>query len=352
MINFSDFTRDNGAVQTLREVLFTTTYQTSELGTTLDIRTGVQPGKHLAYIDNIGDVAKAGRGCNPTYDKVMPKGFEKVWELGDWSTPIEFCADDWKETIARYALKTGTEAEDMSGTEIMDNILIPLLDRAHVDAMWRMVWFGDKNAKNISEGGVITETVKTNLFTMADGLWKRINTIIASNTAQKTEIAANDEPTAAKQISELNKEGVAVGIVESLLASADSRIRNNGGKLMMTNSFYQALRKDYNRVYRQTIPFNNVSQGISISEFDGIDILVLDPWDQNIKKFENDGTKLNNPHRVLFANPDNLLAGTEDKQLLANVELSFDQRTRTNLFYSASNIGTLVAEDELIQVAI
>ncbi len=352
MINFSDFTRDNGAVQTLREVLFTTTYQTSELSTTVDVRTGVQPGKRLAYIDNIGDVAKAGRGCNPTYDKVMPKGFEKIWELGDWSTPIEFCADDWRETIARYALKTGTEAEDMTGTEIMDNILIPLLERAHVDAMWRMAWFGDKNAKNIGSGGVITAGVKTNLFNMADGLWKRINTIIAANPGQKTEIAANSEATKADQITALNQEGVAVGIVESILADADSRIRNNGGKLMMTNVFYQALRKDYNRVYKQTIPFDNVSSGVSISQFDGVDIVIIEPWDRNIKKFENDGTKLNNPYRVLFANPDNLLVGTEDKQLLAGVELSFEQRTRSNLFYSASNIGTLVAEDDLIQVGI
>ena len=40
--------------------------------------------------------------------------------------------------------------------------------------MWRIAWYGDKDAKNNADGGVLTSGVDPTLFTMADGFWKRI----------------------------------------------------------------------------------------------------------------------------------------------------------------------------------
>jgi len=351
LINFSALTADNGAVKTIAELAFTTAWQTGELSTVANIKTGQKDGAKLDFIDSIDAIGTAGRGCTPTYQTVTPKGYEKSWNMGDYSIPLKICADAWRKTVADYALKKGTELEDMTNTEIIEKILMPLISRAYDEALWRMAWFGDKNAKLQSAGGVLKAGTNVDLFKMCNGLFNRLAAIAAASPAQLTAIAANSQTTYALQKSTLNAAGVAVGIIETMLADADGRIFNNGGKLMMTNSFFQALRKDYNNTYKSTIPFENVSRGVSISEFDGIQILVFNEWDLNIKTYEDDGTKLNNPHRVVYANPDNLLIGTEDSKMIADLDLWFDKTDRQNYLYAASNIDTLVAEDNLVQIA-
>lgn len=350
-INFSAFTKDNGAVKTIGELLFTTQYKTGDLAQTFAVLTGVENGKHLGFIDSIGDVAFAGRGCNPEYQSVNPKGYEKIWELGEYSTPLEICADDWKDTLVRYAMHEGTRLEDLTDTEVMEKVLIPLLSKAHEKALWRMAWFGDKSASHITDGGEITDTINTNLFTMATGLFKHLESIATANPAQKVAISANSQSTYANQLSAIKGAGVATGIVDDVIANADGRIQGNGGVLFMTNWMYRALVHDYRAKYNATIPYESVSEGVGLSEYEGIKIVVLQEWDNAIKTYQNDGTKWNKPFRVVFANPDNLLIGTSDDALNPDVEISFDQKSRTNIYYSASNIGTLVAEDDLVQVA-
>lgn len=352
LINFSALTADNGAVKTISELAFTTAWVTGELSSVANLKTGQKDGGKLDFIDSIGAIGTTGRGCEPTYKAVTPMGYEKSWDFGDYSIPLKICADSWRKTIADYALKTGTDLEDLTGTEIIEKILMPLIERAYNEALWRMAWFGDKNAKTISQSGKITDGTNLDLLNMCNGLWNRINAIVAANPEQKTTIAANAQTTYASQTTALNAAGVAVGIIEDMLAAADGRIFNNGGKLLMTNSFFQALRKDYNRTYSHTIPFENVSRGVSISEFDGIQILVFNEWDINIKTYENSGTALNLPHRVIYTNPDNLLIGTEDSKMIADMDLWFDKTDRQNYMYAASNIDTLVAEDNLVQVAL
>lgn len=351
LVNFTALTAPNGAIERLSEVLFTTSWKLGELSNSAAVKVGQRNKKKVGYLDSIDPVAKAGRGCNPTYESVMPKGFEKAWDMGDYSIPLKICAQVWRDTIAEYALEKGTSQDDLTDTEIMDKVLLPLLSKAYDEALWRMAWFADKNAALIANSGVITAGTDLTLLNMTDGLWKQIGGIVTANAAQKTTIAANAQTTYATQKSALNTQGVAIGIIEAMLSDADGRIFNNGGVLMMTNSFYQALRKDYNRAYNATIPFENVSRGVSISEFDGIQIRVFNEWDINIKTYENSGTALNAPHRVIYTNPNNLRIGTEDEATLADLDIFFDKKTRENYFYAASNIGALIGEDELIQVA-
>ena len=94
-------------------------------------------------------------------------------------------------TVAEYTLKTGTDKGDMTSIEYMNVVYRPALEKAMINMMWRLIWFGDKDAKNITGGsGQITDGVNTNLFTVADGFWKRLFAIITDNESQKTAIAA------------------------------------------------------------------------------------------------------------------------------------------------------------------
>lgn len=344
-MDFKQFTKDNGATKTLAEVLFAVIFEYSDIFKTCSKRTGVENGKKINWVTNINDQGKAGRGCDPEYENVTINGGEAVWQLGDWSIPLSFCYDELENTIAEYCLRTGTDKENIIGTEFWDKIFLPLLQDAVEEMYWRMVWFGDKNAKHVSEGGIIKDAATINRFTMCDGLWKRINAL----TSQRTTIAANAQTTYATQKSALRGNGVAIGIVEDILSDANSLIKD--GVLMMTKSLYEALRKDYRREYSHTIPFMEVAEGVQLPSYDGQPLLVVPEWDALIDKYENDGTKWNNPHRAVFANPEILLVGTSDKDVFADFKTTFDDITRKNYTYAASDIGTAIVESNLLQSA-
>lgn len=354
MINWNQFTVDNGAITDLRELLFLTVYDDPDIDFTIKNETGVTNGKKLGYIDSMGDVGEARSGCDPQYSKVNVTGIQKEWELGDWEIAKEICYDELENTIAEDSLNTGTDRAYLQDTPYWDQVLMPLLEKAMKEMFWRIVWFGDKDAKNIADGGILKAGINPKLFNMCDGLWKRLQAIIAANPNQHTEIAANAATTYLDQKNGILVPGTAIKIFDTLLADADSRIFDKpGSAIFCTNSMFKALRTDLVERYgKTTMPFENVATGITLSEYDGRTIIALDIWDRLIKKFEDTGTALNCPHRAIVCSPDNLFVGTNDKDKIASLSVHFNDKDRKNYIYAASKIGTLVGEDELVQVAI
>ncbi len=354
MINWNQFTVDNGAITDLRELLFLTVYDDPDIDLTIKNETGVTNGKKLGYIDSMGDVGEARSGCDPQYSKVNVTGIQKEWELGDWEIAKEICYDELENTIAEDSLNTGTDRAYLQDTPYWDQVLMPLLEKAMKEMFWRIVWFGDKDAKNIADGGILKAGINPKLFNMCDGLWKRLQAIIAANPNQHTEIAANAATTYLDQKNGILVPGTAIKIFDTLLADADSRIFDKpGSAIFCTNSMFKALRTDLVERYgKTTMPFENVATGITLSKYDGRTIIALDIWDRLIKKFEDTGTALNCPHRAIVCSPDNLFVGTNDKDKIASLSVHFNDKDRKNYIYAASKIGTLVGEDELVQVAI
>ncbi len=354
MINWNQFTVDNGAITDLRELLFLTVYDDPDIDLTIKNETGVTNGKKLGYIDSMGDVGEARSGCDPQYSKVNVTGIQKEWELGDWEIAKEICYDELENTIAEDSLNTGTDRAYLQDTPYWDQVLMPLLEKAMKEMFWRIVWFGDKDAKNIADSGILKAGINPKLFNMCDGLWKRLQAIIAANPNQHTEIAANAATTYLDQKNGILVPGTAIKIFDTLLADADSRIFDKpGSAIFCTNSMFKALRTDLVERYgKTTMPFENVATGITLSEYDGRTIIALDIWDRLIKKFEDTGTALNCPHRAIVCSPDNLFVGTNDKDKIASLSVHFNDKDRKNYIYAASKIGTLVGEDELVQVAI
>lgn len=352
LINFNNFTVDNGAVRDLNELLFTSAFKDPALESIIDLTTKAENGKHIGYVDNIGDVGTKSSGCNPTYSKATINGFEKVWALGEWNIPIEFCYKDLSNTLAKYGMKPGTERGDLQNTPYWDKLVIPLLQKAIYEMMWRLIWFGDTDAKNATSSGVIKDGIDTALFTSCDGLWKRLNAIIAANANQKTAIEANQEASYAEQKSKIREKGAAIGIVDNMLVDADGRIFDKDHALFMTNSLFKALRSDLYERSKYQLTTEKLMEGVMLSEYDGQTVIVLDIWDRMIKKYEDNGTKYNLPHRALLAPIDNLMVGTSDDNMFSQLDINFDHKERQNYIYAAGDLGTMIGEDELVQVAL
>lgn len=353
MINWNQFTVDNGAITELRELLFDTVYNDPDIDLVIANETGVTNGKKLGRISDMGEVGKNHAGCSPAYENINISGVEKTWELGPWEIAKHICYAELENTIAEASMNTGTERTYLQDTPYWDIVLMPLLEKAIREMFWRIIFFGDKDAKNIENGGILKAGVDPKLFNMCDGFWKRFITLAAANPHQRTAIAANAETTYQKQKDAIRQQGAAIGVFDALLSDCDSRIFDaDGAAIYTTNSLFRALRNDVKNLHNLQLPIESIANGISLSEYDGHPIIVLDVWDRLIKKYEDDGAKLNNPHRAIACAPGNLFVGTSDKDKIALLDVNFNSETRHNNIYAASNIGTLIGEDALVQVAI
>lgn len=348
-------TPDNGAIKSLRDLLIMTNFLDEELERFFTLRQNVHNGDKLGWVGEMDDVGWVGSGCNPTYKDPNINFAEKTWAIGDWQIPLKWCYEDLEGTIAEYCLKTGTDIGDLTSTEYMDDIVMPALDLAIKRMMWRFIWFGDTEANNTDaeeNEGVITPDVDVELFKTTDGFWKQLFAVCTANASQKTTIAANSQTTTATQFSALKTAGVATGIFDSILESADSRIASmQGAGIFCTKSLADALAKDLKTQYKEILTWEQIFKGLDVTEYNGVLVYRVSIWDRFIQKYQNDGTKLNLPHRAVFGAPSQLLVGTPANQIISDLDIWFERKDRVNYLYSTGKLGCLLGEDYLFQVA-
>lgn len=348
----SALTPDNGAIQSLKDLLVMTNFVDEELERFFTLRLNVNNGDKLGWVGEMDDIGWAGSGCDPTYKNASINFAEKEWNIGDWSVPLKWCYEELQNTIAEYCLKTGTDIGDLTSTEYMDDIVMPALDLAIKHMMWRFIWFGDTAAQNAGSSGQITDGVDIELFKTTDGFWKQLFAVATENAAQKTAIAANNEESTALQFSKLKEAGVAIGIFDSILENADSRIASmEGSGIFCTKSLADALTKDLKREYKEILTWEQIFKGLDVTEYNGTMIYRVSIWDRFIQKYQNNGTKLNLPHRALFGSPKQLFVGTPADDIISQLDIWFDRKDRVNYLYSTGKLGCLIGEDNLFQMA-
>ena len=71
-----------------------------------------------------------------------------------------------------------------------------------------------------------------------------------------------------------------------------------------------------------------------------------------IRAYENTGTKLNKPFRLVYANTNTQLqVATNADGLISDLDIWFDKKERRNYIYSTGKIGTQILEDDMFQAA-
>lgn len=352
ILDFTKLTPDNQAVKDLKDLIQLTVFQCEEMERFMTFMPNVTNGKKVGFIGEMEDVGVAGSGCDPIYQKVAIAAAQKVWEIGDWQIPLEMCYTELENTIAKYCLKTGTEIADLTSTEYMDGIVLPKLKEAVMKMMWRFTWFGDKNAATVTNGGQITDELNIELFKTCDGFFKRLFAICASNEGQHTTIAANNEASYALQKTKMKELGAATTVFDAMLADADSRIfQKSGHAIFATKSMCDSLSHDVREKYKVIMPWQVVFDGLEIGEYDGVTVVKCSIWDRFIQAYQNNKTKLNLPHRAVLCSPENLMYGCEGSDPMSELDIWFDRKERKNYIYSTGKLGSMIGEDNLVQVA-
>jgi hypothetical protein len=352
-LDFSKLTPSNGALTDLRELIFLSVLGADRLGKILNILPGQLNGKKAGFVGEFEMLGRPSTGCNPEYIKAILATSEKTWDIAEWEIPLSICYEDLKGTLAQTAMRTKTQVADLTGTEYMDYVLEPRLQLAVLKMLFRFAWFGNKTATNVSEGGDITDGKDPQLFTVTDGLWKRIFAIGTADPDRHTPIAANAEATKALQKSALYQPGVATGILDSLIIDAAPVLKESENQVIfITNSLAEALKLDIrNNNKGSELQWESWFNGIEMTKYSGKTVITLPLWDEIIRSCEDKGTTFNKPHRAVYTIVDNLLVGTESENEIAELDVFFDKKAQENYILSKDTIGTMIAQDDLVQAA-
>lgn len=341
-------TKDNGAIKNLRDLLVFTNFLDENMEQFFTFKQNIQQGDKLGWTGEMSEIGWAGAPCNPEYRTPTISAAEKQWDLGDWSVPLKWCYEEFMNTMAEYALKTGTDIHDLTGTDIMDVLIYPALDEAFKRMYMRFIWFGDKNTTSEN----ITAGMDVELFRPNDGLFKQLFSIGASNPSQRITIEANAEASMAAQMKAIKNPGVAISIFDQLLEEADPRIASmDGAALYVTKSLADALTKDLKREYKEIITWEQVFNGIKVTEYNGVKVFSISVWDRMIQRYQNNGVTLNLPHRAVFGSPKQMFVGSPANSVISDLDIWFNKDERVVKAYSAGRLGTLIGEDNLFQLA-
>lgn len=352
-----DFTVNNQGITNLSELLFLTILQSGPLSDTMDMNFGIRQSQIVGGVGSFDPVGTSKSMCNPKFNNTNLAIQEKKWDLGNITIAEKLCADDFVNTIAKWSMRTGNSKADLTGTDMMSIVIEPRLREQLEQALWRVLWFGNKDAANVTGGGVIRDGVDVNLFNMADGFFKRLFAVAPTGSLQNTAIAANSEATFEAQRAAILVKGVATNIFDNLIYNADMRIRQGDRIIYCTQALADALARD--------IKANNIgSEGQWESLFDGLPYAIkyngetiqpLPIWDDMIARFESSGTgatlALNKPFRAVFANKNNLMAGIESSEGLTSLNVWFSQDDQDVKILAREDVGTMIWEDDLIQFA-
>ena len=344
----NQLTKDNGAIKSLRDLMVLTNFTDENMEQFFTFKQNIQQGQKLGWVGEMSEIGWEGAPCNPEYRTPTISAAEKTWDLGDWSVPLKWCYEEFLNTMAEYALKTGTDIHDLTGTDIMNVLILPAFEEAYRRMFWRFIWFGDKNATADN----LTSGMDVELFKPTDGLFKQLFAIGAANPSQRITIAANSESSTASQMAAIKQAGVAIELFDNIIENADSRIASlDGAGLFVTKSLADALTKDLKREYKEILTWEQVFNGINVTEYNGVKIFAISVWDRMIQRYQNNGVSLNLPHRAVFGTPKQMFVGSPANSVISELDIWFNKDERVVKSYSAGRLGTLIGEDNLFQLA-
>jgi len=341
------FTPDE--LRSLNELVVTAVLEAPDLSAYHTLVTGIKNDRRIGIIPGtFGLVGKAAQACNPVAQCYENQAVEKTWEPRYLEIIIDMCVDELNDTLMKLAIQCGVDLYDLTKTEIFTFIL-NILVKDIKKMIFRHAWFGDQNADNFP-GGVLTPGIDPDFFNVIDGFWVQLAAITAANADRLTAFVGNDQATTALQFSvatpvltyaNLN---AVIDAAPCELAAQPDRI------LLVTQSIMQRIRRQLQTLGTVFQDYKLMENGLEVANWDGIPIYANCLWDQWIRAYENNGTTLNSPHRVVYTTKSNLNVGMACTSLFENINTFYDPRTRYNRIEAVDAFDAKIIDDNLLQV--
>lgn len=306
---------------------------------------GVVTDSTIGFSGDPGLVGVKRQDCHPKPQKFHVPFRKQAWSPKPWEVLLAECFAHFENDIAVFALKLGKDVKDLTQTEIAAFIVDHVMEALR-KFFWRLYWFNDTEAAYFDEGGNISrsyidqtsgEVIPLDLqyFNIIDGLWKHLEILSAERPAQHISISANAGATYADQRLEPEE---AHQVLEDLWFSGGTEILSLRGAddkmLMVTQSVFDAYEQYLRTAGGCCIPivYDNLVDGVQAIRWNGIPLIAMPIWDEMIYMFQNDGTKLYNPHRALLARKSALGVATDDLGAFSEIDIWYNRDTRETKF--------------------
>lgn len=345
MLDLSRFTFTAEQVRDINELVFDEILHAPDLNYIHTLFPGIVYDKEVGFITGGGLVGKAGQGCDPEPQDFSIGTRRVLWQPKSWEVFLKQCASDLETTAVVYSQNNHTRVDDLTDTDFM-TIVVKVLTESVRDALYRIVWFSDTDAKNYASGGdgIITAGVDTEYFTIIDGLFKQLQAAVAAHSGLGVTIEANSKSTAAEQLSALDGDA-AFALLKDMYYKAPIELRQSGDmRFIVTQSVADAYQqyligKGIESTYR------NLTEGISALKFLGVDVVPMPIWDKMIQSYNNLGDTFYKPHRALLVEKANLAVGTPAEEAYGEFDIWYDKTSRNNYILIKDKIDAKLLDD-------
>lgn len=332
MLDLQDFTMNAEEAQSVSEAILIATITGGELSEYHEIETGITHKMQIPFIGNLGLVGKKVTGCDRNENPSEIALTEKFWDPELIGDRLAHCATDVNSLLKLFkkSQRINPDFYDRIGTEEF-GVIIAKIEQAMRKMNNRLVWFGDKNAQNVTDGGVISDSFDVAFFNIIDGLFKQIFTEIPEGAPNHVEIEANDGADYAGQ---KLPDGEALKIFRAMHTDVDPRFfeaMEDGAQpeILVTRDLMQNY---WDTLEDKSLNFSlaETQDGITKMTYRGIPIKVRYDWDANIRAYQDNGTKLNLPHRAIMTVKENIPVGTVSEDDLNNLESWYEKKDKKN----------------------
>lgn len=313
-------------IQAISELIMEETIQGVDINAIHTVFPDIVAKTEVGFVGDGGMVGVAGQGCDPTPQDWSIATRKLNWAPKIWEILLEECWTELENAATVYSLRTGVDIPDFTDTDYM-NIVIEVLKKSMMDFWWRLFWFSDTAAKNVTDGGIITDGVALKYFTIIDGLWKQIISQATTNVKQRAAtISENTGATYTAQ--ELNPANVK-GYLSKVVFGAPLKLRNMSDRfILVTQSVYDAYTQSLQDACCLESSRIALINGMEALKYNGIPVIAMPVWDKMITAYEDTGTKLNNPHRILFTAKSVLGVGVDRMDSFDKFRIWYDPNSR------------------------
>lgn len=349
ILDMSKFTFDGDTLRLLSEMVFDETLRNSDINAIHTIYPNIVTKKEIGFIGSGGLVGVANQGCNPTAQPWQINTRKATFDPKAWEVLIHECWTDLQDTAVVYSLRTGTDISDFTNTDYM-NILLEVLGNSMRQFWWRLYWFNDIDAKNVTDSGLITDGVDTKFFNIINGFWKQIILQVTANTKQRVTITENAGATYKDQYVE---PAAAKEYFKELRFSAPLILRQQtDGFIISSQMLYDAYKMSFQDTCCLESARVALLNGMETLSIDGVPIIPITEFDTIIQSYENTGTKWNNPNRAVYTTKAVLAAGIDNPNAFDDLKVWYDLNTRLVKIEGMGQSDAVLANPDMLQVAI
>lgn len=210
-----------------------------------------------------------------------------------------------------------------------------------------------ENKTEVSNGGEYTPDLDEDYFTIIKaGLFKQMRGIVADDATVGETIAANSGETKALQFSALTPDK-AYELLSAMYYKANIRLRGykaSGLRFMVTQSIADKY-EQYLVGKGISETYFNLVDGVQALRFNGIPVIPMPIWDEQIQAYQDLGATFFKPHRAILTIKPVLAVGTESAGGYSYMDIFYDRKSKQNIIDIKDKIDAKVTNPKMFVYA-